>query len=127
MKSTKIIYWVLTGVFALFMVFSAVEELRQTPDGLKFIINLGYPAYLSPFLGVTKLLGVIAILVPGFPRLKEWAYAGFVIDLVGATYSMIATNVPVSGWIFMFVFIAVAFGSYFFYHKKQKETAQAAV
>ena len=125
MKSTKIIYWILTGLFALFMIFSAIQELRQTPEGLKFMTNLGYPPYLSPFLGVTKILGVIALLVPGFPRLKEWAYAGFVIDLIGATYSMIAINAPASGWVFMFVFIAAAFASYFLYHKILKNSAQA--
>jgi len=83
---------------------------------------MGYPAYLNPFLGVTKILGVIALLVPGFPRLKEWAYAGFVIDLTGATYSMMYSKPNDHGYFFMIVFFAVVAVSYIFYHKKLKAT-----
>jgi len=127
MKSTKIIYWILTGLFALFMLSSGIQEILQTKAGSEFIIKLNYPAYIVPFLGVAKILGSIAIIVPGFPRLKEWAYAGLVFDLVGATYSIFAVGPVTGGSAFMFVFIGIAFASYFLYHKKQKESAQAAV
>ncbi len=82
------------------------------------MVQLGYPKYLNPFLGVAKLLGVVAILVPGFPKIKEWAYAGFAFDLLGATYSIIAIGTPASQWIFMVVFILLLVVSYVFYHKK---------
>ncbi len=126
MKATKIIYWVVTGLFALFMISSGIQEVMQTKDASDFIIKLGYPAYLVPFLGVGKILGSIAILVPGFPRLKEWAYAGLIFDLVGATYSIFAVGPFKPQSAFMIVFIAVAFASYFLYHKKLKNSAQAA-
>ena len=120
MKKTKIIYWVITGLFAAFMLFSSFGEITNNKQAIDFVTMLGYPAYLVPFLGVAKLLGVIAILVPGFPRLREWAYAGLLIDLAGATYSFIAMGYPVNKWIFMFVFMFILFCSYFLYHKIRK-------
>ena len=126
MKATKIIYWIVTGLFALFMISDGIQEIMQTKDATDFILKLGYPAYLVPFLGVGKVLGSIAILVPGFPRLKEWAYAGLIFDLVGATYSIFAVGPIQAQSAFMFVFIGFAFASYFLYHKKLKNSAQAA-
>ncbi len=126
MKSTKIIYWIITSLFALFMISDGIQEVMQTKEAADFIIKLGYPAYFVPFLGVAKILGSIVILIPGFPRLKEWAYAGFIFDLGGATYSIIAVGPVTAGAAFMLVFIAFAFASYYFYHKKLKESAQAA-
>lgn len=118
MKSTKILYWVFTSLICLFMLFSAVQEIINNPESAKFITNLGFPAYLNPFLGVAKILAVIAIVVPGFPRIKEWAYAGLFFDLAGATYSIIAIGTPFGKWVFMLIFIAVLLLSYFYYHKK---------
>ena len=90
MKKQKIFYWVVTGLFAGFMTFSAIPDILSTPEAVKFLTGLGYPSYIIPFLGVAKLLGVIAILIPGFPKIKEWAYAGLFFDLAGATYSGLA-------------------------------------
>src|SRR5882762_1506351 len=92
MKKTKILYWIITGLFSAFMLFSAIPDIMVVPDAITFMNHLGYPIYIIPFLGVAKLLGVIAILIPGFPRIKEWAYAGLFFDLIGATYSVIATD-----------------------------------
>jgi uncharacterized membrane protein YphA (DoxX/SURF4 family) len=92
MKKTKFLYWLTTGIFAAFMLLSAFPDIMVVPDAVTFMTHLGYPHYFIPFIGVAKLLGVIAILVPGFPRLKEWAYAGFAFDLIGATYSQLSTD-----------------------------------
>ena len=121
MKRAKIIYWVITILFAAFMLFSSIPDVLQKPDAVTFITKMGYPLYFVSFIGVAKVLGVIAILIPGFPRIKEWAYAGLVFDLVGATYSFIALKYPVSGWSPMLIFIGFAFCSYFLYHKVQKD------
>ena len=126
MKTTKIIYWIVTGLFALFMISDGIQEVMQTKEATDFIVKLGYPGYFVPFLGVAKILGSIAILVPGFPRLKEWAYAGLVFDLLGATYSILAVGPFQPQSAFMLVFIAFAFGSYFLYHKKLKNSVQSA-
>ncbi len=121
MKKINIIYWIATGLLLALMLFSAVGSfMPPTPDGAKTLDAMGYKPYIIHFLAVAKILGIIAILVPGYPRLKEWAYAGFTFDLLGATYSMYASNFPVSQWAFMFVFLALLACSYIFYHKKLK-------
>jgi uncharacterized membrane protein YphA (DoxX/SURF4 family) len=118
MKKTKVLYWIITGLFSAFMLFASIPDMLSTPDAVKFISHLGYPNYLIPFIGVAKLLGVIAILIPGFPRLKEWAYAGLAFDLTGATYSLIATDGFQPPILFMAVPIAFLFLSYYLWHKK---------
>jgi hypothetical protein len=118
MKTTKILYWVFTLLIVALMLFSAAGTFMSNPKGAEFAKHIGYPFYIFKFLAVTKILGVIAILVPGYPRLKEWAYAGFFFDLAGATYSFIAVGDPVASWAPIFVFMAILLGSYIFYHKK---------
>jgi hypothetical protein len=69
---------------------------------------------------------VIAILTPGFPRLKEWAYAGFMFDLIGGTYSFYASGFAFKDWAFMLVLIAILVCSYVFYHKRLKLKSQSS-
>jgi len=126
-KKTKIIYWIFTGLFAALMLFSSIPGLLKDPNAVKFMADLLYPPYLSDFLGIAKILGVIAILIPGYPRIKEWAYAGLVFDLVGATYSQIAAHLPLEGLSFMLISFILAFGSYIYYHKKLKEESATTV
>lgn len=118
MKNTKIIYWIFTVLFSIAMLSASIPYILSTAQTLAMVRDhLGYPGYIIPFMGVAKLLGVIVILIPGFPRLKEWAYAGFAIDLFGATYSIIAVGEPINHWGFMSIFIAVGAVSYIYYHK----------
>jgi len=121
MKKTKIFYWIFTSLFAFIMLGSAIPDIFSHPVAIEGFKQMGYPAYLLPFIGIAKLLGVVAILVPGFPRIKEWAYAGLVIDLVGATYSIISVGEPASAWGFMALPLFLAAGSYIFYHKKERK------
>lgn len=122
MKKTKIIYWIVTILIAALMLLSAVPEILQTADADKFFAGIGFPAYMNPFLGVAKILGVIAILIPGYPRIKEWAYAGFAFDLAGATYAQIASGVPPKDYMLMFIWIILLAASYIYYHKKSNLT-----
>ena|SRR5258708_7325635 len=93
MKKLNLLYWISTGLLALFMGMGGVQNMLVTQSSIDLITtDLGYPLYIIPFLGVSKVLGVIAILIPVPPRLKEWAYAGLFFDLVGAMYSGIADN-----------------------------------
>lgn len=124
MKKTKIIYWILTGLFAFFMLGSAIPDALVMPIAVGGFKEMGYPTYLIPFLGFAKILGVIAILVPGYPRIKEWAYAGLTFDLIGATYSIINSGKSIGNWAPMFIIVAVAAGSYIYYHKKLNASAQ---
>lgn len=78
---------------------------------------LHMPLYLLPFLGIAKLLAVIAILIPDYPKIKEWAYAGLLFDFIGATYSMIAVGGTIDKWGFMIVPILLCGLSYYFRDK----------
>ena len=118
-KKINIAYWIVTGIFSAFMIFSAIPDILVAEEAVKFMTELGYPVYLLPLLGWAKILGGIAIVIPGFPRIKEWAYAGLVFDLVGAAYSVAATSGVINAVPFL-MFFAFAFGSYFLYHKKLK-------
>jgi hypothetical protein len=118
MKTIKILYWVFTVLICALMLFSAFGTFRNDPKGAELIKHIGFPLYIFKFLAVAKILGVVAILVPGYARLKEWAYAGFFFDMAGATYCYIAIGDPVSAWAPILIFIAILFGSYITYHKK---------
>ncbi|HVZ96648.1 MAG TPA: DoxX family protein [Chitinophagaceae bacterium] len=98
-KAGKIIYWIATAWLALGMVSTGLVQLfkaKQGQGGADMISHLGYPAYLLTLLGIWKVLGVIAILVPKFYLLKEWAYAGFFFVMSGAIFSHLAVRDPVS-------------------------------
>ncbi|UHO40160.1 DoxX family protein [Chryseobacterium capnotolerans] len=86
-KRKRIIYWIFTLWMALGMVSTAIVQLMKNKDELANFTNLGYPAYLMTIIGVWKLLGVIAILIPKQLLLKEWAYAGFFFVMSGAVIS----------------------------------------
>ena len=124
MKKIKITYWIFTGILSALMLMSSIPNILSAPEALAAFKHLGYPAYLSPFLGVAKLLGVIAILVPGNARLKEWAYAGFVFDLSGAVYSGISVGDPIAQWAPVFIGFVLIAVSYIFHHKKMKAAKQ---
>lgn len=123
MKKTRIAFWIVTGLFAAFMLMSGIVDAISTPNALKFFKQLELPAYLSPFLGIAKILGAIAILIPGFPRLKEWAYAGLFFDLLGAAYCGLASGQPASGAVFMILPIGLLFVSYWLFHRKSRAVA----
>lgn len=91
-KRNKIIYWVTTIWLALGMLSTAIVQLIKMDEEVENFTNLGYPLYLMTLLGVWKILGVIAILIPKFPLLKEWAYAGFFFTMSGALFSHIISG-----------------------------------
>jgi len=119
-KKTKVLYWVFTSLFAFMMLGSAIPDIASSSIAVAGFKAMGYPAYLVPFVGTAKFLGVVAILVPGFPRLKEWAYAGLIIDLTGATYSIFLSNPLPATAAFMIIPISLGIASYVFYQKKRK-------
>ena len=86
-KRDKIIYWVATLWLALGMTSTGIVQLIKMDEEVAKITQLGYPEYLLTMLGTWKILGVVAILTPRFPLLKEWAYAGFFFNMSGAVYS----------------------------------------
>jgi hypothetical protein len=84
MKLKTISYWVITAMVAFFIGSGGAAELARLPGNVEGLVRLGYPIYFATIIGFWKVLGAIAILVPGFPRLKEWAYAGIFFNMTGA-------------------------------------------
>ena len=105
-------YWAVTTVVAGECVAGGTMDLLRLPPFYPLLIDLGYPAYLSTILGTAKLLAAAALLMPGLPRLKEWAYAGVLINMTGAVASQIAAGQPWSGNIAPSAFAALALASW---------------
>ncbi|MGH9876669.1 MAG: DoxX family protein [Nitrososphaerales archaeon] len=95
-KRNKIIYWIATVWLALGMLSSGIVQLFNVKEEVEFILQLGYPSYFLTILGIWKILGVVAVLIPKYPLLKEWAYAGFFFAMSGAFFSHIASGSSVS-------------------------------
>src|SRR5215510_3019022 len=108
-------YWTITGLLAAFMIMGSIPDLLRVPQAMAIFMHLGYPAYLLPFLGMAKVLGILAVVVPGFPRLREWAYAGLTFDLSGALYSHLSVGDPASAWILPVIGLLLATASYLLY------------
>ncbi|SDT07060.1 DoxX-like family protein [Mucilaginibacter mallensis] len=89
-KRNKIIYWVATALLAFGMLVSGLQQICHTKEMTSMVAHLGYPPYFMNILGVWKILGVIAILIPRFKLIKEWAYAGFFFAMTGALVSHLA-------------------------------------
>jgi uncharacterized membrane protein len=80
-------YWATTALLVFGMLSGGVAELARRRDNVDGIVHLGYPVYLVTVIGFWKVLGSLALLVPRFPRLKEWAYAGIFFNMTGAAAS----------------------------------------
>ncbi len=94
-KRNKIIYWISTSWLALGMLSTGIVQLfkaKEGQGGVDMITHLGYPVYLLTLLGTWKILGAVALLIPKFLLLKEWAYAGFFFIMLGAAFSHIASG-----------------------------------
>ena len=123
MKTTKILYWIFNGLFAIMMFASGVPALMLATDEVKVIHEgMGYPLYFVPFIGAAKMMGAVAILIPGYPRIKEWAYAGLTFDVIAATFSLYYRPQPDGKWYYMFIFLALNAAAYIYYHKMVKIT-----
>ena len=113
MSKQLIAYWAVTALFCFAMTASGTMNLLRVEQMKESITALGYPEYLMTILGVAKVLGVIALLIPGAPLLKEWAYAGFTFDLLGASASHAFVGDPIAETIVPLVVLGIAAASYF--------------
>lgn len=127
-RKLTILYWVFTILFAVLMLFSAVGGLQPSQGAIKVMHDqMGYPVYIIQFISVAKLLGVIAILVPRFNRLKEWAYAGMCFDLLGALYSGAASAGKFDPMmLMMLIWIIPGVLSYYYWHRRMELTPSMA-
>jgi uncharacterized membrane protein YphA (DoxX/SURF4 family) len=113
-KTNKIIYWISTTWLALGMTSSGIVQLFKVKEEVEFIINMGYPGYFLTLLGIWKILGVVALLIPKFPLLKELAYAGFFFAMSGAVFSHIASGNSVSEIVPPFLLLLLTVVSWYF-------------
>jgi hypothetical protein len=127
-KTINLIYWISTILFAALMIFSAIGGLKPAPEAIAFMHDqLGYPIYFIRFLSVAKLIGAIVILGPAFPRVKEWAYAGLMFDLIGALVSVIAATGKVDPGVAFIVFAMILGMTSYFMWKKKGENSRKIV
>jgi uncharacterized membrane protein len=105
-RTTTVVYWITTGLVALMMLQGGISELMHTEGSVQVMRALGYPDYLNTILGIAKLLGVAAILLPVPRMLREWAYAGFTFDVGGAIASFVAAGMV--NWTLLIPIISLA-------------------
>lgn len=113
-KRNKIIYWLVTIFLSIGMLAGGTQQMLQIGGYNEIVTSLGYPLYLLSILGVWKILGVIAILIPKFPILKEWAYAGFFFAMSGAFISHLTIGQPFTDAIPSLILLTVTVLSWYF-------------
>ncbi len=123
MKKQKLLFWISTGLIALFEgVMPALTS--QTELAKEGITHLGYPLYFGNALVIFKVLGVLALIIPAIPkRIKEWAYAGFAFDFIFAAISHGAVDGINGNTFFPFIVLAILAVSYVSYHKINNQKA----
>ena len=112
MKTRYIAYWITTALTAFVFLSSGPFELARPPSLMQGMAHLGYPAYFVTILGVWKILGGIVILAPRLPRVKEWAYAGMLFDLTGATASHASVGDPVAKIVTPLIILGIVMASW---------------
>jgi hypothetical protein len=122
-KSKKITYWIATVWLALGMVSTGLVQLLHVEDEVKNFENLGYPLYLMTILGAWKILGAIAILVPKFPLIKEWTYAGLLFLTTGAILSYVSVGAEVVKIFPALLLLILTVVSWYFRPETRKLTA----
>lgn len=113
-KRNKIIYWIATIWLALGMLSTGIVQLIQLKEETEMMNRLGYPSYLLSIIGVWKILGVVAVLLPKFPLLKEWAYAGFFFVMSGAILSHFAVGDGAKEFFGPALLVVLTFVSWYF-------------
>ncbi len=119
-KTTKIIYWIATLWLALGMLSTGIVQVLKMKEEVNLMTTLGYPSYLLTILGIWKILGVIAVLIPKFPLLKEWAYAGFFFTMTGAVISHLIVGDGAKNLFGPILLIALATVSWYFRPEDRK-------
>ena len=117
-RTTRIVYWTSTILFLVPQVWSAIQMLSRAPKMTETLSGLGYPLYVMTLLGAAKLMGAAAILLfDRWPRIKEWAYAGFTFDVIGAFFSHLAHGDSALIVSVPFLFLCVQLISYYSWHR----------
>ena len=123
-NAKTIAYWVVTIFGPASFVIGGYLHLTRDPQVMATLAHLGYPAYFATILGTWKLLGAIAIVIPGFPRVKEWAYAGFFFDLTGAAATRAFVGDGVADIVAPLVFLGLVMASRALAPARRKTSAE---
>jgi hypothetical protein len=118
-RTTNVVYWITTTLLALMMVQGGISELLHTEGSVQVMRALGYPDYLNTILGIAKLLGVAAILLPVPRTLREWAYAGFTFDVGGAIASFVAAGLVNWTLLIPILSLALVLTSYWMWRRRE--------
>ena len=119
-KRNKIIYWVSTLWLALGMTSTGIVQFIKMKEEVDLFNRLGYPIYFLTILGIWKILGVVAVLIPRFPLLKEWAYAGFFFAMSGAVFSHLASGSAAMDYFGPVLLIVLTVTSWYFRPEDRK-------
>ena len=119
-KRNKIIYWVATIWLALGMTSTGIVQFLKMKEEVDLMTRLGYPIYFLTMLGIWKILGVVTVLIPKFPLLKEWAYAGFFFAMSGAVFSHLASGSAAAEYFGPILLIVLTVVSWYFRPAERK-------
>ena len=125
-RITARLYWTLTLLFCLMMLADGVAGLLLEKNGQEAMRQLGYPVYIMTITGAAKIMGALALLQNKYSTLKEWAFAGFAIDFIGAAASVAFAGMGFVGMLPALVMTAVLFGIYFLWKQYCASNAQTA-
>ncbi len=126
-KSIRILYWIITGLFAAFMFFDGIVKIGWPSLGAEITQQLGYPLYLLTILGIANLLGSLALVQQKCRTLTEWAYAGFTIYFIGASLSHVFSGDSVAEIISPLIFLAVLLFSYYLWKERHRTLLNLSV
>ena len=124
-KRNKIIYWVATIWLALGMTSTGIVQFLKMKEEVDLMTRLGYPIYFLTMLGIWKILGVVTVLIPKFPLLKEWAYAGFFFAMSGAVFSHLASGSAAAEYFGPILLIVLTVVSWYFRPAERRFTSAA--
>ena len=119
-NSLKRYYWVATIIFALLLIADGLGGVMQADAGMEVFVQLEYPMYLLQIIGIAKVLAGFAIVQTKWKTLKEWAFAGYAIDCVGATLSHMYSHSSAFEILLPFIFLAIASIPYFLWKKMEQ-------
>jgi hypothetical protein len=123
-KRNKIIYWITTLWLALGMTVTGMVQIFKTHDEIDLMTRIGYPIYFLTIIGVWKILGVITVLIPKFPLVKEWAYAGFFFAMSGAVFSHLASGSAAMDYFGPMLLLVLTVLSWYFRPAERKVVTQ---
>jgi hypothetical protein len=112
-RITRVAYWVFTVWIVVAALWPGILDIMHAPPLYPVLLHLGYPPYFSTLLGVWKILGGMALLVPGYPLLKEWAYAGTFFEFSSAFLSHLAVGDGPSAWVWPVIFAGALAASWY--------------